>query len=810
MQQRALPAAPVRLIVFVTALFVANLYGQTVNPLTVTMGSDGGAWALNVTATTAWTATSNSFFLHILGNGAATGSATILFAADPYTGTSSRSGTLTVAGQTVTVTQNPKYLTGNPVTLVPATYGIFPNSALAGDQNHNLYFESSVPPGISRYQAGQAAPLVTTKQLTLDPVTLNGVFTVNTNATNVYWINIASNVTGSYVYNLATQIRDPIDVNNPVSAGLSAVGTGQENVYYLAQNYVMVGNGISDRLSLAGLALPVSGLNAPQALLAPNGNFPLVVADTGNSAVKIFPQNSGAGATIMSGVAAKGLARDGQGNIYALTSSAVFKWTLATQQTTQILTTTATAIWADELGDVFLIDSTGIQKFNTGAPWCTLGASYLTVGSAAGANSVSIHFAPFTPEPWTASSASSWIHLTNPTGKGPGNLLFTVDANPGTAPRSGTIGLDSGLQMVVTQAGTTYIGIQNSTTLIPSIPARGLASDYAGDLFLANYSANVIDQWSAATQQLTSSFVQTGYHTPSAVALDDSGNIYFSDTSLNTIQQWNVTTNQLSTLVSGLNQPQGIAVDHQGEIAIANQSSSVEDIWDPNFGTLSLAVPLVGAYGTATDPSGNVYFTDQTTNTVKKYSRVSKPGTITVISTGLTSPYGLSVDGYGNIYVADQGSPIKKWNAATNTLTTLVPAGVGYGTAVDGAGNVYATPGGNSVIKLTSAFVSIPPIESGAGGTDSLIVLPASTPLTGVFAPTSSQTWLTITSAANGTIGFSLAPNETGAARNALIVVLGQSIAVTQSAGTEMLANPGRLRNRPSSVRCSPTRSQSR
>jgi hypothetical protein len=92
-----------------------------------------------------WTAGSNASFLHIQGNPGGTGNGTLLFSADANPGASSRSGTLTVAGQTVTVTQNPRYLAGKPVLLVPAKYGILPNSALQGDNAHNLYFASSDP-----------------------------------------------------------------------------------------------------------------------------------------------------------------------------------------------------------------------------------------------------------------------------------------------------------------------------------------------------------------------------------------------------------------------------------------------------------------------------------------------------------------------------------------------------------------------------------------------------------------------------------------------------------------------------------------
>ena len=54
----------------------------------------------------AWTATSNSSFLHIAdGSASGTGSAAIAFTYDAFSSTGTRSGTLTVAGLTVTVTQ---------------------------------------------------------------------------------------------------------------------------------------------------------------------------------------------------------------------------------------------------------------------------------------------------------------------------------------------------------------------------------------------------------------------------------------------------------------------------------------------------------------------------------------------------------------------------------------------------------------------------------------------------------------------------------------------------------------------------------
>jgi hypothetical protein len=146
----------------------------------------------------------------------------------------------------------------------------------------------------------------------------------------------------------------------------------------------------------------------------------------------------------------------------------------------------------------------------------------------------------------------------------------------------------------------------------------------------------------------------------------------------------------------------------------------------------------------------------------------------------------VAVDGAGNVYISDTfDSAIKEWNASTRTVSTLVSSGLvsPVGVAVGGAGNVYIADGSNEVVKeLPRAFVPGGPITEGfAAGSDALPVLPTTESLTGIFAPTSDQSWLTIGNISNGVINFAFTAN-TGRSRTGHLTVLGQSIAVTQAA----------------------------
>ena len=133
----------------------------------------------------------------------------------------------------------------------------------------------------------------------------------------------------------------------------------------------------------------------------------------------------------------------------------------------------------------------------------------------------------------------------------------------------------------------------------------------------------------------------------------------------------------------------------------------------------------------------------------------------------------MAVDGSGNVYIADDGNnAIKEWNAATQTVNTLASSGLGgpFGVAVDGLGNVYYTDFTNVSRSCRGPSCRRGPVNEGAAaGCDALpTVLPSGESLTGIFAPTSDQSWLTIGSVSGGVVNFSFTQN-TGAARTAHI-----------------------------------------
>jgi hypothetical protein len=110
---------------------------------------------------------------------------------------------------------------------------------------------------------------------------------------------------------------------------------------------------------------------------------------------------------------------------------------------------------------------------------------------------------------------------------------------------------------------------------------------------------------------------------------------------------------------------------------------------------------------------------------------------------------------------------------------------------VDAAGNAYFTDRYLSIDALPHAFVDTTvKTESYTAGSDSLsVVLPATQNLSGPFAPTNDQPWLTITGVTNGVVSFSFGSN-TGAVRTARIGLLGTNVTIIQGSNRPPVASP--------------------
>ena len=284
--------------------------------------------------TAAWTATPNDPWLHLSApNQGGTGSTNVAFSYDTNLGIT-RSGTLTIGGQTLTVTQaGSTYVAAT--TVGPVVQGHYGPRGAAVDDAGNVYFADAGFTGTVKERiltSGAISTLAISGLSRASAVALDSVG-------NVY---VADSGDGTikewFAASSDTIILVPSGLSSPSGLAVDMAG----NVYIADSGDSSVKEWLAGDSNLITLAK--SGLSSPtDVAVDAAGN--VYIADTGNSAIKEWnAADSNVVTLVASGLSApQGIAVDGTGRLYVADSESsgqtftIFEWTPSDTNSTVLL-----------------------------------------------------------------------------------------------------------------------------------------------------------------------------------------------------------------------------------------------------------------------------------------------------------------------------------------------------------------------------------------------------------------------------------------------------------------------------------------
>ena len=361
------------------------------------------------------------------------------------------------------------------------------------------------------------------------------------------------------------------------------------------------------------------------------------------------------------------------------------------------------------------------------------------------------------------------------------------------------VNLNTGIITTVAGNGTEgYTGDGGPSTGAELSQPIGLALDGSGDLFIADWWNNAVREVNLGTGTINTvaggnAFGDSGdgglataaeLSSPGDVAVDGSGNLFIADSANNVVREVNAQTDDITTVAGNgiagysgdgglataaeLSSPSDVAVDHSGDLFIADLNNNVVrevnaqtgDITTiagngtagySGDGGLASAAELSGPDGLALDGSGDLFIADSGNNVVREVD-LNTGIVTTVVGNGtegdsgdgglataaeLSDPNSVALDPAGDLFIADTDNDvIREVNAGTGDITTVAgndnagdhgdggnAAGAELsnpvGVAVDGSGHLFIADSGNDAIRevdLKSGIITTLAGTSGQAG----------------------------------------------------------------------------------------------
>jgi uncharacterized protein (TIGR03437 family) len=259
---------------------------------------------------------------------------------------------------------------------------------------------------------------------------------------------------------------------------------------------------------------------------------------------------------------------------------------------------------------------------------------------------------------------------------------------------------------VTTVAGSDWVGDRGPATQALLFQAEGVATDSAGNLYIAEAQGHRVRQVSpAGVIRTIAGTGQPGFsgdggpadsaqlNAPYGLAFDNRGNLYIADLGNARVRRVAPDGSIASVASTPLVSPRNLAVDSGGNLYISDFDGQQIYKLGPDGALASFVGGLRYPTALAVDRSGALYIADSENRVVRKFDR----GVLTPIAAAAT-PTGLAFDATGTLYIADSSS---------GQILKVPPAGGLFSTLPVSARDLAFGPDGSLYVSAGSPLQSL-------------------------------------------------------------------------------------------------------
>lgn len=761
----------------------------TLNPPSATIGAGGGTGTVSVTASASncpRTASSNAEWISITFGASGTGDGAVGYAVPANPTLNPRTGTLTIAGQTFTLTQSGGV----------CTFSISPTSATISPNGGVSSFNLIATAGCQWNATSNASWVTVNTPSGTGTAAISYQVAPNPNPT----VRTAVITAGSQTFTVVQSAACMLTLSPP---GVSVPATGGSGTVSVTANASSCDRSVSSEVPWVTISFGAGGTGSGSFgyTVAPNttGQARTGIVRVGAQSFAVY-QEAGACTLVVAPVMVNLEAKGGTGTI-TVTATPGCNWTASSGAEWITITfgspgqgdgavgfaVPANATLTSRSGTINIGGQTvTINQAGTSCSY-SLSPASASLSPAGGSGSFSVNATPGCA--WNAISGADWLIITAGSGTGNGTVNYTAAPNSGQGPRTANVTVAT-QTFTATQAGACTFSLNPAAVAIPASGGSGSVSVTASS---SSCDRSVVSPVSWIT--ITSGASGTGSGSFGYTVAANTSGQYRSATLTVGGQAFNVTQEAgTCTLLVTPASPIWPASGGTGSLTVTTTCS-----WTAASNSDWITVTSGGGtgngtirYAVAANPSaqsrlGSLVIGGQTFN----IHQAGVPCTVTLASLRASFPV---TGGTGSIEVT--AAPECAWTAVSGAAWIVLTSGA-TGT---GSGEVSYTVAPNTQPQARTATITVADqlytVSQPAAACDlALSSTSATAPATGgtgSFTVTSNCSWTAATSvgwitlanasgSGEGTVSFTVAPNPSVEGRTASITVGNLSFTIAQS-----------------------------